>query len=267
MSYTSFICKNNQATENCSQSLKSEISFLFKPPKEPYKFFKINDRVYQSNLFLLEADVAIKEIRKLWWLMEHSALKDDVFPLDKDKTRQQVIDTIALFRNSNRHNVTKYVNLFNSSINSWSDLEEKYIIKLSGSEVSDSLSPLHHYFHMYLNVTWLLLTLRLYDEDVSENAAEQNVRDVIKDLVALSNVHYNKDRQSDVLQKNAFVCPCVKQLWILLQLFWERVNNTRESGRGAQKTFWDLFNAALDGYDDVFGLWLLSHIATIQVGS
>lgn len=257
MSYTSFICKNNQATENCSQSLKSEISFLFKAPKEAYTFFKVNNRVYQSNLFLLEADVAIKEVRKLWWLMEHSALKDDVFPLDKDKTRQQVVDTIALLRNSNQHNVTKYVNLLNSSINSWSDLEEKYMIKLSGSEVSDSLSPLHHYFHMYLNVSWLLLTLRLYNED----AVEQNMRDIIKDLVALSNVHFNKDKQSDVLQKNAFVCPCVKQLWILLQLFWECVN----SREGGQKTFWDLFNGALAGYDDVFGLWLLSHIATIQV--
>lgn len=239
---------------------------MFKAPNEAYKFSKINNRLYQSNLFVLEADVAIKEVRKLWWLMEHSALKDDVFPLDKDKTRQQIVDTIALFRNSNNNNVTKYINLLNSSINSWSDMEEKYIIKLSGSEVSDSLSPLHHYFHMYLNVSWLLLTLRSNDVDASEQMVEQNVRDIIKDLVSLSNVHFNKERQSDVLQKNAFVCPCVKNLWILLQLFWECVN-AKGNGRGTQKTFWDLFNAVLDGYDDVFGLWLLSHIAAIQVGN
>lgn len=266
MAYTSLICsKRSQASESSFSNIKFEISSVFNLDKRVCKadYVKINNRTYQNNLFILEAEAAVKEIRKLWWQIEQAALGDDVLFSCKDEARKQVIDTIALLRRCEPHDkLLRYVNLLNATINSWASLEPQCLLKLSASEIVDCTSPLHHYFHMYLNVRWLLLTLKLQDADT---LVEQNIQGVIKDLVALTYVHFTKDRHVDVLERKAFICPCVKQLWILLQLFWEHFVRLKVNNRSTPKVFWDLFAIALDGYDDIFALWLLNHVATLQV--
>lgn len=240
--------------------------------------FCIGGLSYQTNLLLLEIKDVVNHVRKIWLQIEEAALKDRICNFSAADIGQQVVNTTALLRlsvlttcsvNQDRNvcgEVLEAANLLESTIKPWMNLEGQYLLKLASPSVLIKESPIHHYFHMYLNVRWLLLTIR-WCCSISLNQREQYVKEFMSDLVLLSNTYFKKHKQDSILQVDSFICCCVKQIWILIQFFCENLHRNKYTDDVfiIKRTFWDLFAETLEDSEDMFALWLLNRVVELQV--
>ncbi|KAK5637837.1 hypothetical protein RI129_000169 [Pyrocoelia pectoralis] len=105
-------------------------------------------------------------------------------------------------------------------------------------------------FHTYLDIQWIIMTL----EHLCDVPISINFDALIRDLITVSYAHYKINCECNVRQ-SAFICSCIKCLWLLLQRFAEK----------SQKLiFWQSFNDAIKGFDEVFVLWMLYNVSTLQ---
>lgn len=80
-----------------------------------------------------------------------------------------------------------------------------------------------HYFHTYLSCTWLLILIE-HSLDNSNEYMHHLLLLFVKDLVALSGRQYSKIENISKKHNEVdpFLCLCVKQAWLCIQLFVEK---------------------------------------------
>lgn len=130
----------------------------------------------------------------------------------------------------------------------------------------------YNYLHLLLNIYWFRLTV---EHNIDKSNAkleifEKNLNMLLNDLIDISfRIFDRTNHHSDLLNLSPFFCPCFKDLWLLIQLYVEKLNNDHFC-----KDFWDYFNVIiknnylsvtdLNGSVAVKCVWLLYHIGQLH---
>lgn len=211
---------------------------------------------------ILEPEHLFKRLRMTWIQLEDIVVEDklppnfDAFCANNEILRElkTCVSVCRDFVSDSTKNILQtQMKVLRRSIIHFSEMENVHLCKLNSNALKKEASGVYHYFHTYLNLQWHLIILNYclywYSIDVKNQIVQ-----LIKDLTALGHLQYNKfgvqQRESD-----PFSCPCVKTLWICLQLLLEKQSNGE---------FWTTFNKVLSETDPAFSLWLLYHISTLQ---
>lgn len=255
--------------DNADLSLNNfneEMNFVFgckDNNSEPF-YQVIDGRFFQSNLIIFETDILFNILRKEWKQVEDAVFVENNMNNDYNisNIRKQLIQILDMCRYSIQNNncslrskLLKQLELFRISIKMWASMDKNLLIKLTSKSVQDDRLSAHYYFHMYLDLHWLILTLH-YLCDIPLTIYE----DILNDLIVLSHTIFIKQSEENVINTNAFVCNCVKKFWYFLQRFNEKIVQIKLSF----KSFWETFNAVMKEYDEIFGLWLLLNVASLQ---
>ncbi|KAJ8938592.1 hypothetical protein NQ318_020854 [Aromia moschata] len=73
----------------------------------------------------------------------------------------------------------------------------------------------------------------------------------MEDLIVISKKNFKRYKD-----KPAFLCNCMRDFWLVIEVFTERVISS--------DIFWKIFNKALENEEPVFVLWLLQHISKLE---
>lgn len=117
-------------------------------------------------------------------------------------------------------------------------------------------SPAYHLLHGQLEWRLLRLAIRIEQHRQRAFAAErlaEEFQKIVQDLCVLSVAKYQRLKRVDMLYSTPFVCTCVKELWLLVQLLLESVVDSGDDGggggggeaSGALKPFWAYVNECL----------------------
>lgn len=179
---------------------------------------------------------------------------------------------------------------FGNELNKFSNLPDhilRHSTSLRGNRCT--LAP-YHLFHGYLEWRWHYL-LTMYElfkhQNVTDNASTNTIFEkyillFIADLMAIAFKIFDKTQLTDLLEVTPFSCWCVKECWLLLQIFIEELH---------LKSFWFYVDLVLNKLFDIdsitlemndystlilcsckfssneintFGIWLLINIAQVQ---
>lgn len=226
-------------------------------------------RLYADSLVLLEVDALFKKARLIWRQLEDIILCDRgpanfKYISAKNEIVQflQVLllavqDSKPVMNGDQQQKVLRFIKLLKKTVLPLSELEDSSFNKLTPFALAKEESMVFHYFHTYLSSNWLLILIEHSLDGDSEHMYHL-LQLFMKDLIALSKKQYSKI--DGIVQRNEidpFLCPCVKQAWVCLQLFIEKK-------LGRAEIFWDLFNAAAANIEPSFSLWLLYHISLLH---
>ena len=170
-----------------------------------------------------------------------------------------------------------------------------YVVAHSANSVGNKCQlASYHLFHMHLDLRWYCLTaihqvmkcshLIIIEDQYDENGniLEEQILLLLSDLIIIAIDRFERISLNSI-KKSPFNCLCVKELWLMLQLY---INKLHEEENG--KSFWTYFDQLLDvvltrtsGSDCsrnisspptiyncsdplCFSLWLLVHIAQLN---
>lgn len=222
----------------------------------------------QNNLIILEVDVLFRRLRMLWRQLEDIILSEQsqasykVTSVSEEFLRLLYQFVISLHENRNfikdplRKNLTHHVQILRKSVLKFSDLGNNYLHKITSSSLEQKDSLISCYFHTYLEMQLTLLLVDctfLYSQEDIRNA----IKLVVDDLIVISKLEYNKASNKQKQHINPFLCDCVKQMWMCIQMIVEEYFE-------GNRTFWDIFNSLLENVDPVFSLWMLYHVGNLQ---
>ncbi|XP_066597925.1 protein MMS22-like isoform X2 [Prorops nasuta] len=149
-----------------------------------------------------------------------------------------------------------------------------------------SSQPDFHIFHLHLELRWYLITL-LYDQskflnylDLQIDELEKIHATVINDLIYISLKMFEKFSLADLQQKTPYSCTCVRELWLMLQVyldyladssklksFWEHVNQCVSAIFGKETSMKDQWTKAENPVEcnnsELFCIWLLQHLSLL----
>ena len=115
-----------------------------------------------------------------------------------------------------------------------------------GVEANKVNSSQYHLLHGQLEWRWLYLTL-LYKTECSKglvNAEDSEFRCelilLIYDLLTLSVAKFNKCNSANIIFNSLLICPCVKEMWNLVQHIYERIGDN-------DLKFWSIVSNLLTG--------------------
>ncbi|CAL7941312.1 unnamed protein product [Xylocopa violacea] len=108
--------------------------------------------------------------------------------------------------------------------------------------------PEYHMYHMHLELRWFFISL-MYTRNVHcqyliENQLNEfeNIQTmIINDLIYVSLKIFETMPLIHVQQRSPYNCTCVRELWLMLQIFIDNLSDKIKS-----KTFWDYVNECLD---------------------
>ncbi|KAF2900173.1 hypothetical protein ILUMI_06005 [Ignelater luminosus] len=262
-------CKNK--TSAIKEDLETDVGseLCYNPNFDNNASCVIDGRTFQSSLIILEVDKLFNICRKQWRQIEDVVFTEgSCRNVNVSEFRKEIVDVLSCCRYSVnwcsedaqyqellQNKLLSHVRLLQNTITPWSELETASLLKLTSLSVTDSMVPMYHYFHMYIDVQWLLLSLKY-----TCKVPLENYDGLMKDLITFSDAFYKKQDPKDVVKVNAFICPCIKRLWLLLQLLNEKlcIANPRN------KKFWDIFNELLKDHDEEFSIWLLYSVSILQ---
>ncbi|PNF31542.1 hypothetical protein B7P43_G00781 [Cryptotermes secundus] len=137
-----------------------------------------------------------------------------------------------------------------------------YIIMHSGSSHGNKCSQAsYHLFHAHLDLRWyhltilhqlvkcqnLYITLDDYQQNskdhklIDKNILEEQVLLLLSDLIVIAVTKFERMSLNESLKKTPFSCTCVRELWLMLQLFLDRLHEVEHG-----KSFWSYLNQLLD---------------------
>ncbi|CAB3980865.1 Hypothetical predicted protein, partial [Paramuricea clavata] len=168
-----------------------------------------------------------------------------------------------------------------------SSLPNGSFLKLDGASSNIKLSPAGQWLHLHLELKWGLTEIlwRLYcvqDEKCVDQLTEieEKLSALLKDLLHTATHINNGSIPSTLLHTTPFLCPCVKELWVIMIHFLDFLSDSHDI-----KSFWSalttILNELLQGDKDqiknfsfdvsevcckdpmLFCWWLLVHIAPL----
>ncbi|XP_053997170.1 protein MMS22-like [Hylaeus anthracinus] len=109
--------------------------------------------------------------------------------------------------------------------------------------------PEYHMYHMHLELRWLFISL-VYTRSICYQYSMETQLDefeniqgiIINDLIYISLKIFETMPLSSLQQKTAYNCTCIRELWLILQVFIDNLSERMKS-----KTFWDYVNESVNG--------------------
>lgn len=223
-----------------------------------------------DNLIILEADALFKKARMIWRQLEDIILCDrgptnfkQIYSRNEivkflHQLLLSILDSKELMSTETKQKLCHFVKLLRKTVLPLHKLEDYSFNKLTPFALVKEESMVFHYFHTYLNSNWLLILIDFNLETNNEHI-HHSLQLFIKDLIALSRKQYSKidGITKESSEVNPFLCPCVKQAWLYVQLFTEKKLENKEM-------FWDLFNLAAADMEPSFMLWLVYHVSILH---
>ncbi|XP_023022275.2 protein MMS22-like [Leptinotarsa decemlineata] len=223
----------------------------------------IGEQVYNRRLIIEEIDIILRLAQREWHYLQTIALNGDVLAYEEMMYSRELINksfsaiTESLLLCEYPSQKARYASqtldkviFFTNTVLSFSELSEEFVIKLSALKESDTRNPVYQYFHTFLEIHYYTLVLH-YICGSSKIVLENKIETIIINLVVLARRSFQRQITRDV-----FGCPCVKNIWLLIQLFCEK---TRDPD-----FFWKIFNKKLETEDSLFTLWLLKDVANLH---
>lgn len=221
----------------------------------------------QNNVIILEIDVLLRRLCMLWRQLEDIVLSEQlqtsfkVTSVSEEFLKLLYEFAISLHENQSfikdslRKSLTQHVQILRKSVLKLSDLESNSLNKITSSSLEQKDSLISCYFHTYLEMqlTLLLIDTCLFNQENIRNS----IKYIVKDLIAISKLEYNKASDKQKQHISPFLCDCVKQMWMCIQILVEEYFESNQ-------TFWDIFNSILQNVDPVFSLWMLYHVGNLQ---
>lgn len=129
------------------------------------------------------------------------------------------------------------------------ELESDMLLKIAAFNMNNKKCPIYQYFHTNLEIQYHLLILYYFSGN--HLALESHIDNITQNMITVCRKHYKR------CGNEVFLCPCVKQLFMILQYIKEK---TTSNGNN----FWKIFNSALQNDDPLFSLFLLRELAETE---
>lgn len=262
--YTYFSCETLE--ENLiSEEVTKDLILCFKG-KTPFKsidFIRINDHVYHTISIFNEIDVLFNIARKTWRQCEDIITAETSTKFDIFKSRNQVIDLLSICRysiiscsdevlkNNLKKKLLEKTSLLKCSASTLSNLNEDSLTKLITTSLQKPDSIVYQYFHAYLDLRWLILTVELIC-DAPTDIISLTFKNLMKDLICISFKFYSKNNNRN---SSDFVCVCIKKVWLLLNEFSEKFFT--------ETHLWDVYNEVVQNHEELFSFWCLCNISQL----
>ncbi|XP_043496827.1 protein MMS22-like isoform X1 [Polistes fuscatus] len=114
------------------------------------------------------------------------------------------------------------------------------------------VQPEFHLYHLHLDLRWLYITLIYmrnihwqYSEEVGMDDIENVYKLIISDLIYISCKIFERIPLTDLRQKTPYSCTCMRELWLMLQIFVDELAN-----RIQITSFWDHINFCINAMLD-----------------
>lgn len=209
-----------------------------------------------------ETEHLFKRLRMIWCQLEDIILEDKLPPdfkniCENNEIVEELQNCIFLCTDyvseKTKSALENQIMLFRRSIFDFHEMEASKLSKINYNALKKVSSGINQYFHTYLNMQWHLIILEYCLFNYSK-ITRNHIVEFMNDLTTLSYLTYDK---GTILEQESspFLCPCVKIVWVCLQLLSEEQSN---------QEFWCIFNEVLKEKNPVFSLWLLSHVAQLQ---
>ncbi|CAH1119830.1 unnamed protein product [Phaedon cochleariae] len=257
--------------KNCENEVFNNLQTVFIPKCKELedanpKIF-IGEHFYNKNIIIEEIDILMRLVQSEWCIMQNIALYDDIVPYEEivysrefiNKSFMAIKDCIQLC--THQPQKERYMNDTLKKINSFSNLvvpldqiSEEFVLKVSALKENDTKNPVYQYLHTFLELQYYLFTLQ-YLCKASAAEMEKAVEKILTSLIVLSKKHYQ--RQVSQIQKNVG-CSCMKDFLLVIQLLLQKTVDD-------DFTFWRVFNRVLEDEVPLFSLWLLRHVAELQM--
>ncbi|KAG9429298.1 protein MMS22-like isoform X1 [Apis mellifera carnica] len=141
--------------------------------------------------------------------------------------------------------------------------------------------PEYHMYHMHIELRWffisLIYTKNIYCEYSIENHLDEfeNIQAmIINDLIYISLKIFETIPLTNVQQKTPYNCTCIRELWLMLQIFIDSLSDRMKS-----KTFWKYINECINELlnrnasnntgqflcknTELFCLWIIYHLSLL----
>ncbi|KAK2579413.1 hypothetical protein KPH14_003271 [Odynerus spinipes] len=110
------------------------------------------------------------------------------------------------------------------------------------------VQPEFHLYHLHLDLRWLYITLIYmcnvhwqYSEEAGIDDIENVCRLIISDLMYISCKIFERIPLMDLRQKTPYSCTCMRELWLMLQIFIDELANRMQI-----MPFWDHINFCIN---------------------
>ncbi|XP_035727312.1 protein MMS22-like isoform X1 [Vespa mandarinia] len=110
------------------------------------------------------------------------------------------------------------------------------------------VQPEFHLYHLHLDLRWLYITLIYmrnvhwqYSEEAGIDDIENVYRLIISDLIYISCKIFERIPLTDLRQKTPYSCTCMRELWLMLQIFIDELANRMQI-----TSFWDHINFCIN---------------------
>lgn len=242
---------NCHAKSDLGENIRNVSSFLKNTNvKEEY--------LKDADFVIIEPVHLFKRLRMLWKQMEDVMLINKLPPnfsvsLQAEEILKGLESCLSLcndiISSDTRDTLGTQIKLFRRSIIRLGEMEDSKLCKLNKRALANETSGIYLYFHTYLSIHWnlTLLSYRLYGYNCN---VRDEIVEFVKDLRAIGLLNPNY-----VYLREPFLCPCVKTVWIGVQLLLE----TQSS-----QEFWDVFNTVFSKTEPLPSIWMLHHIATLH---
>lgn len=215
----------------------------------------INKEPYETRYVLMEKDVLFRKAKKIARLTEDVVQDQFIKNFDITLGRTHLVEIITAIRcnviikkEEVEENVIEDILRYLESLMalySIKKLDHKILSRIVSGN-TDTVSS--QYFHLYLDLQWLVLTIS-YLCRKRKNILNVIQRNIMNNLIYLA--HYMYDVKS--VRDTPFICTCIQTFWISFEYFiWKVWNSETE--------FWLLYNNLINDYDLTFCMWLMQKI-------
>lgn len=127
------------------------------------------------------------------------------------------------------------------------ELETDIILKVAAISMNNKTCPLYQYFHANLEIQFNILMVYFYG---NYSKLENYIETISKNLIAICRKCYGRLASG----RQIFVCPCIKQFFLILQFIKHKYNTNENS-------FWKVFNMLVENDEPLFAFSLLKELA------
>ncbi|XP_043598632.1 protein MMS22-like isoform X2 [Bombus pyrosoma] len=143
--------------------------------------------------------------------------------------------------------------------------------------------PEYHMYHMHIELRWFFISL-MYTKDIYNQYSIENHLDefenvqamIINDLIYISLKIFETMPLTQVQQKTPYNCTCIRELWLMLQIFIDSLSDRMKS-----KSFWEYINECINRLlnrnvsnnnknfltlcknSELFCLWIVHHLSLL----
>ncbi|XP_018578603.1 protein MMS22-like [Anoplophora glabripennis] len=264
MSYI-FNCDKNKSGNDFAHFRK-----IFTPKyKEPedVSVIYIGKHIYHRHVIIEEIDVVIRIVQTEWYQLQSVILYENILSFSELIYSREVLngtflaisESLQLCNCSQQksryiESVKKALDNFTGCVVPITKFPDEMLAKISTSATNDAKCPIYQYFHSFLDVQYHLLVL-YYVCGAPEDKLENRITSVMKDIITVIKKNY---RRQSIQNRQPFLCSCIKESWLVLQVFTEKIGSDKN-------WFWKIFNSVLENEDSIFTLWLLKYISSLQL--